>query len=253
LYGSRSIDGGSSWSKPEIVVEADVRWSRILASPDGTLQRFWQTNTQSGMVIWQQVSRDSGASWELPVSISSSGSLIGAPYVSLDAAGQTHLQQLVEDPSLGLVLKLWVWDGGRWLLDEPLGLAVKDGEISAGNALAVSPGGWLVSLYLQNGQDPAFGTPVGSLYTSRRMVQLPAALPTPIAQPTSLPATSEPTAAPTPTQTPPPVLISNQPAASGIAARFTTPTAGLMLGAGLAVLIVSVIFAVRLLEIRRRS
>ena len=247
---ARSTDGGATWNKADSFVNTPVDWSRLVSAGDKTVHRLWR-ESGANLLIKHQVSRDGGVTWSLPNEISSLGVDQGTPAVTEDRAGQLHLAKIYQDYSGNLVFSTWTWDGNAWTAGETLNLGLASALNGQSMAAAVSAQGHLVVVYagVAIPTTPG-GSPAASLFFTERTITLPAALPTP--QPSTLvaTATSIPAATATPEPTPLPTLA---PAAKvdytphlgpiSLSNKYT----GLIVGGGIAVLIILAFLGFRLL------
>jgi hypothetical protein len=111
LYYTRSEDGGRTFSGAELVVEEPVAWREIVTDGKGNLHLLWQQQ-DTLTTVWDQVSLDSGRSWQFPQGLPGEGMTAA---ITEDSAGQLHLV----DAAPGSVGH-WLWDGRRWQPEAPL-------------------------------------------------------------------------------------------------------------------------------------
>jgi hypothetical protein len=115
LYYSQSVDGGNTWTTPEVVNEQSIQWSEVIAYKE-TLYRFWQEKNKSIISTYHQISSDGGITWGLPAKIPSDAAVISEPSVSVDGTGKLHLLQVTQEDVQ--ILQEWEWGEGRWQLFE---------------------------------------------------------------------------------------------------------------------------------------
>ena len=189
LYYTRSEDGGITFSDAMLVVDKPVAWQEIVADGKGSVHLLWQQQ-DTMTTVWDQVSSDSGRTWEFPQALPGEG--IRAA-VTVDTAGRLHVVD-AGPRSLGH----WLWDGGRWQPDAPLHWSLAPSQDSPVDLLAAAinkQGNIVVVLSVPTG---ANNTGQGQLLYSTRTIKIPSTqteireVPTP----TRLPPTFSP---PTPT------------------------------------------------------
>lgn len=196
LYYARSEDGGRSFNEPQVIVDEPVDWRAIVADVKGNLHLLWQPHATS--TVWDQLSTDSGSTWEYPQGLPNEGSLAD---VIVDSAGR--LQLVGVGPS---ALGHWSWDGNRWQSEAALGWVSPSQQDDSAQLLASTvnkQGKMMVVL----GMSTTLGdtTPTSLLYSTRMLQPGPKQNttqkdPTPTtAAPTSIPATTVPQTLSTPT------------------------------------------------------
>jgi hypothetical protein len=109
LYYTRSEDGGHTFSAADQVVGEPVTWREIVADNNGNLHLLWQNRMAA---VWDQVSLDSGHTWQYPQGLPGEESLAT---VTRDLAGRLHLVSVGPD-----ALDHWLWEGSRWQSEAPL-------------------------------------------------------------------------------------------------------------------------------------
>jgi hypothetical protein len=262
LHYIRSEDGGTTWTEPETVAEQYISWSRISTGDSDLIHRMWQgiDSASNRPVINHQYSPDNGANWS-SVEVISPLQLMGPVDLVVDSAGRLHLVMSVTHSTGEIGLEYSVWSGDRWIADQGLMLEER-GKISVDSLTAsLTSSGRLGVLYsgtiLENVVDTlgaADRYPLGShilAYTSRELDLLAAILP-PI-----------PELPPSPTQTLESALLESTPAIElPVPAEEEQPTpldesadstwTGLVLGAGLAVVLVVVAFGINAKKMGRR-
>jgi hypothetical protein len=253
IYASRSTDGGVNWSEPETITERAVSWSDLIHAPNGALHRVWAEKGSFGTIFQHEMSTDFGDNWDIPISISTIGTLQGDPAITSDPPGQLYLFQAIEDSSQRLSLMNWLWDGSRWAVQENLELGSSTKLAVQSISAAVSSEGRLSVIYVGTGEDLATGAPVYWIFTTGRDMVLPDMLPvaspepvfelteTPVVEDTILPS-------PTPTIMLPTLQPDDQ---GGSQATQSNTWFGLIIAGVLGVLIVGVVFVIRLLGLRK--
>jgi hypothetical protein len=248
LYYITSIDGGQSWTLPEVVVEGQVEWNQILGFGEQSVHRLWWELSFRVPVIRHQVSYDGGITWSPATSISSFGEASGAPGVAIDSAGQIHLVQMYLEDGNKSILRNWQWDGEQWAAGVNLHLGDSDGVQFLDIAANASPASRLEIVFSSEdllARDQLLNNDMH--YTVRYIgesptIQVPSnnLTPTPAPSPT-LQAIPTPTNAPTEFIPTPTVSLAN------LGPRPSTSESsyqGLIYGGVIAVIIVAVIFAV---------
>ncbi len=253
LYANRSDDRGVTWSEVKTVTARSVAWNKLIRAPNGSLHRVWVEQSGFGTLFQHEVSKDFGASWEAPVSISTIDTSQGDPAITFDSAGQLYLIQVIEDTSQRLSLANWLWDGSRWTVQESLDLGNSTNLVVQGASAAVSPDGRLSVIFTAYSKDLTTDIPTYWIYTTERVLELPSMLPTPMPEPV-LELTETPVVenlvlpSPTPTMILPALPIKSQ---GGSLATQSNTWFGLAIAGVLGVLIVGAVFVVRLLKLRK--
>ena len=129
LYYARSEDGGRTFSDAGLVVEESVTWREIVADHKGNLHILWQ-QPDTMTTVWDQVSYDSGRSWEFPQGLPDEGL---TAVTTVDSVGQLHLV----DAGLGS-LGHWLWDGSRWQPEAPLHWSFASQQVAPVEMLAAA-------------------------------------------------------------------------------------------------------------------
>jgi hypothetical protein len=196
LYYAHSADNGASWSGAEPVVDGEVEWSQITSDAQGAVYRIWQEVINNQTIIRYQRLLDSEAGWSLPESLSSFGESLRIARLVVDQAGQLHLLQIVQDLSGRLILRHWLWEDGRWVVDENSELAYAPSTDVTSMAAAVSSEADLNIVYSTMTDTELSEVLQNNLYFASRFLDLPAFVQ---AEPTSTPA---PVNTPSPSITP---------------------------------------------------
>jgi hypothetical protein len=209
IYYARSLDEWMTWTEPERVSEAEITWSRIVSSDQRTLFRLWEQKKDGISVVIYQISQDGGLNWSLPTEIPGFDEILGPSSLIVDAGGQLHLLQSVRDNTNNLGLRYRVWDGISWLASERWELNSHSILEITAVTVDISPSGILGLVYAANRFDENNNLILlESLNFSSRSVEVPNALPTSAAFPSSpitpeaaMPIATEvePTPQPTPT------------------------------------------------------
>jgi hypothetical protein len=109
------VDGGVSWSNPDLVSEDSVVWSHMLVT-QSTIHRFWQEQDKFVVSNFHQISTDAGRTWQSPTKITTTDTLASLPAISVDWEGKLHfLQTRMDDFEY---MDEWAWAEGRWRLQE---------------------------------------------------------------------------------------------------------------------------------------
>jgi hypothetical protein len=249
LYYTRSVDGGDSWSIPELVVEGPVSWTGIRGIGERIVHRAWQEHVSEGTTFWHEYSLDGGITWNRPeLIIPGFDDQVGPATFTLDRFDQLHLLQMTNE-----TLRHWLWDNNSWLDQEEL--IMGDQALSRPGALtaAVAADGSLAAIYTGLVPDKVSGLLQDRLSFASRPLDAPEIVPTPLPTliPTPLPtATSTPTPGPSPT---PPVAFSTGAGeATGLLTPFFAriPQAGVVFGLIPAGLLVLIVFLIGLRSVR---
>jgi hypothetical protein len=139
LYYTSSVDGGRTWTAPEVVVEGRVEWNQILGYQEQTLHRLWWESSYRLPVIRHQVSYNGGLTWSPATSISSFGEASGSPGVAIDNAGQLQVVQIFREDGDKVILRNWQWMDQQWTTGENLDFGKSTGVIFIDLAAYVSP------------------------------------------------------------------------------------------------------------------
>jgi hypothetical protein len=145
LYYVMSMDK-VNWSEADVVSEAVVRFSDILAAPNGVIHVVWEESGNS-FSIWHAYFNDVRNPWEFRRSIQTS--IIQSQLSPLlnDANGNVHLLHVANEGRTGLTLKHWVWDEPQWNVADIYQIP-GDTEVNASALLgAISENGQLAAVY----------------------------------------------------------------------------------------------------------
>lgn len=247
IYYAHSNDGGQTWSSALEVVEGSYDWPQVVADGDQVHLLWAELPEGAWSHCW---SDDGGLSWTTPARVPGFGTVPGQVTVQNDGAGRLYLVGLGSTGDGRSELLYSTWNGQLWGEFDRLSVDVKDA--AEGVTAVTSPAGeqgWLDVVLV--GSD-AYGE-VDRVYVwhARRAITSTAAMPVALA-------TIE---APTPSPSPEPVLTtvaSPQPLPgafgtlpAGDAGSDTAPLP-LLLGGGLAALVVAAAFGARYLWFKRR-
>jgi hypothetical protein len=140
LYYSQSMDGGMSWSEPQIVSEQHVQWSHMVYLNDQILHRIWREESGNELAVFHQISRDSGMTWENPTRVSSLKENSAEVALATDVAGNIHVvQTYIKDASV--VVQDLSWDGSRWVPQEHREVGIEDDLVEYSIVTGVSSQG----------------------------------------------------------------------------------------------------------------
>ncbi len=120
LYYSRSVDGGVTWTDPEIVSDGAISWSEIVAYDAGTVHRVWQEKNSLVVANLSQVSEDGGKSWGKLLDVTGVSEEVSPVALASNGLGQLFFVELVKPASVRsgneetVTLRDWRWDGSRW-------------------------------------------------------------------------------------------------------------------------------------------
>lgn len=120
LYYSRSMDGGATWSDPQILSEADIQWSDIVSYDEQTVHVLWQEYDGLVFANLSQVSQDNGISWSKTLNITGVNDSSTSVALAADGSGKLHLFQLLKNSNVttinqdNLILQDWKWNGSSW-------------------------------------------------------------------------------------------------------------------------------------------
>ncbi len=241
LVYANSSDDGQTWSAPEIITDETVVWSDLVGIGTRTVHRTWQALSDNRVLLWHQVSFDSGLTWSQPIRVSNPAMDSGPAALVLGVNQTPHLLQLAQTiEEAELFLLEWFWDGEKWEPSEQLELS--EATLGADDLAAVRlPDNQLGVLYGTLILDPeTTDIEDNILYTSRQLDETavdatPLPTLTPTAQPTSTPSPA-PTIAPTATRN-----LNDPPNINGNANQGSSPN-GILVGLLPAFAIVGVVF-----------
>jgi hypothetical protein len=264
LHYIRSTDGGITWSQPEVVAEQHLYWSRLVLGNDSLIHRLWQgMDTGSNrLMVYHQYSLDAGNTWSSTEVISPLQ--LNSVDLDVDSVGRLHLVMSVTHSPGEISLEHWIWSGDRWTVDQ--GLKLEEMSIFTVDSLStsVTPAGYLGVLYsgtllpeFQYTSQDLGSTSVGKnfvAYTGRDLDILTAIMaPIPESSPSPI-QTAEPVILVTPEINPSTYVT--VPLEGELPKPMDTSTknswTGVILGAGLAVVLVAVAFGINAKKMGRR-
>lgn len=248
LLYARSEDEGQSWSTPEVVADALIGWSDLIATGDHVLHRLWLDDSGRGYILRHQLSLDSGRNWSRAAS--AGGALPGAGIAAVaDRAGRLHVLRAQEEE-----VGHRMWDQRGWRPEENVPLPLQRVRSPGTIRAAIGADGGLSVVSIRPVPDDDGGTYEEVLYTQRAL-SYPSEVPTPL--PTPTPRTpAEPTVTPAATAvvSPTPTLPRGLEEGSGGPTRDVLPTSSaLLLTILLTGLLVSLVAVVRVRSIRAAS
>jgi hypothetical protein len=239
FFYTRSVDQGENWSSPALVAEQPVSWSQVMSFGERTLHRLWFNGSSTSLDLWHELSEDSGLTWGSQASATGFGQVGGPIWATVDNIGRQHVVGVN-----GTGLQHWIWQDGRWSIDDPAELADDaDSDVYALSA-AIAADGSLAVVY-------GVAAGANSLYYTSRPLEWPDVLPTPLPTWTPTPP-STPTATPTSTPEPTPtvVLPTQVPTGSGPLGNGNLDIALSIIPAGLLV-VVAFLLGIRAVRGRR--
>lgn len=151
LLYSRSLDGGVTWSLPQVLSEGDVRWSELIGHGPDAVHALWQEFDGLVFANLSQLSRDGGVAWSRPYSITGVNNDETPVAASADSTGTIHFVQLLKaGESLSvkqddLTLQDWVWDGTSWSFASDRNLSIRGRGLNYDVDAAVTSAGLLVA------------------------------------------------------------------------------------------------------------
>ena len=254
IYYARSSDGGQTWSEPVEVAEGAYAWPQVAASGPGQVHLLWN-EAAGGRAWWHKWSTNdgealrqgSGQGWTRPEQVRGFGEVPGPVGLASDGDGTLHLIGLGHDDAGEPALLYMTWDGENWGEREMFRLALDEGGESGAVAALLPALGRLDVAFRGEAKGEGETRQVGLWHTGR-------AVPTVVVTPAPT-FTPHPTATPLPTPTP---TVTPQPTPDF--GSVLPPTASgsmdiplpLLLGGGLAAVIVAGAFGARLLWAGRR-
>ncbi len=97
LYYSQSLDGGMTWSVPQILSEGAILWSDMTTYDRHTVHVFWQEYDSLVYANMSQLSLDGGQTWSKPSEITGSNDHATPVSVTKDGSGIIYFIQLLEE------------------------------------------------------------------------------------------------------------------------------------------------------------
>jgi hypothetical protein len=124
LSYSHSIDGGLTWSQPQILRDQPVGWSSVAATGSDEVHVVWQEGNAGRSSLWDALSLDGGTTWLDGRGFSAFEGQTGPTVLLADRVGQLHLLQAVEDTAGQASLRYFLWTGAGWAGRDRLPLQV---------------------------------------------------------------------------------------------------------------------------------
>lgn len=149
LYHSRSVDGGVSWSEPQILSEELIQWQQIVCYSDQTVHVLWQAYDGLVFANLSLVSQDGGVTWGASnniTGVNTSGSHVA---VARDGQGSLHFIQLTRSSEVrpanqeDVILRDIRWDGSNWNPETEKSFAVIGQEITYSLSAEITSTGYL--------------------------------------------------------------------------------------------------------------
>lgn len=147
----QSMDGGSTWSEPELVSEKPIIWLDTISYGDRVVHRLWQEDNDEVVSNFDQISTDGGATWSAPMEITGVAGNI-TPVALAQNNGDLHLLRIVEEDSptflkeSNLVVEDWEWDGSGWSSTFTQQIAIQGDELTYSLAGGLTGAGELSAL-----------------------------------------------------------------------------------------------------------
>jgi hypothetical protein len=250
LYYSRSVDGGDTWNAPAMVSESSLVWSNIFSDGAQTLHRLWQESGSGA--VWHAYSTNSGNRWSRAERIPALSKLSATASATIDRGGLLHVFGSVQQTAGEMVMQHWTREGSSWRAQESFQLSTSSSQMVHGISAAIAPSGQLGLVYRLATVDAEFRLPIERLTFTGRTLQVGQAppLPTLVPEPTSTP-TQDPTPGPMPTPTIDAALLREGDDVSG-SGSGNDQMLGVILGAGLATMLVAAGFGLVLVVKRRK-
>lgn len=280
LYYARSEPGGGAWSEPQIASNAPVSDVWLVNTGANGLHRIWLTIGADAVNVFHDISPDGGASWSLPTDLSGLGETPRAVSPFIGENGHLSLVQIIEDQNKQLTLKILDWDGQAWKTGDSILISDAAGdEVGALSAGAGSDGRLLIGYSIKKANDVGVEEQPWEIIAISRFSNGSGNAQPSAAAPTAAPTAASPqpspveTLAPQPeaateqaappptgeTPTPPPVETEASDSAptntppvplDSTHAPTDSPTLGLILAGGIALLVVGVFYAMSRMRMR---
>lgn len=206
LYYSQSVDGGTTWSDPEVVSDSPVVWSELVSNDGQTIHRLWQVNGKSGVANLHDVSRDGGVSWGISNNITGASDVTMPVTAAVNDTGELHLIQLVTEDSprylkeYDLRIKDWRWDGTQWSAQPSQTLKIEGDRAEFSLAAGIASNGF-ISVSVTTAYYDLKGNFKDEVYNIGRLLNSPTVTETPflpvIASPVGAIESIQPTIVPT--------------------------------------------------------
>jgi hypothetical protein len=243
-----SVDGGESWSEPEVVAEGIILDRGLMVIDEMQLLRSW-TELEDGRARTRvQTSANNGIVWEEPFVLNDPDFLPGPQTLIADQARQPLILQIGELNDGTLELREWLRTNNGWVVgqrrpfvpevEQLIGL---DATTGADERLSV-----IVSARTLDGE--TMMSVQTHLFTARDWIVDPDAVPTPLPTPTATPTViPSPTPEPTLTPTPAPTLAPVDPTSP-----LESGSGGLIAGIGATIVLLGIGFLFGLRQIRAK-
>ena len=150
LYYSRSLDGGVTWSDPQILSEGDIQWSDVVSYDAQTVHIVWQEYDGLVFANLSQVSQDSGVSWSRPYNLTGVNDSSTSVALAADGFGKLHFIQIKRDNNSttinqeNFVLQDWEWTGSGWEFASSNNMVIGGQVINYSLTADVTSAGFLV-------------------------------------------------------------------------------------------------------------
>lgn len=156
LYYSRSVDDGETWIEPQPVTDHNVQWSQLIVS-GRSLHRLWLESLKDASVLWHEVSRDNGVTWNRFTVLSGFGEQEDEFSLVSDGFGGLHLIQVAESGVENWVLRYFSWDGERWSIQNETDLSIPLNSEIVSSRAALLPDNRVGIFYAVNRPDVVEG------------------------------------------------------------------------------------------------
>jgi hypothetical protein len=255
LYYARSAGKDLPWSESEPVTEESVYWTSLVVGHSHEIHRLWQKKNNLYYQILHQYSVDGGSTWTQPASLSSFFNEAGFTNLVSDQAGVLHLLHLTQGFRGENLVQYWVFKDQAWSLSDNLDLQLTEGTRPKAFLASISPAGTLPVVFTYTEYDSETGRFTEEIAFTSRAVELLAAPDIPVSiLPTRPTDTPDPVQAadPTPTSIVNPVELIDIPTDPG-PRPASNSYSGLILGAGLATMLVGLVFGVGIVLVKRKN
>lgn len=255
LTFSSTQDDGKTWSEPIELENKSFGWSDILTSADGKIFCFWTNELTGRSMIWFRYSSDNGITWSNASSISSFSKYLESIEVYKDFNDLLHIF-LLDNTGAGVYsLKHYIWQNDSWKLGEGLEI---DGTFTSKTldlAVAISQSGEISTIFSGKEIGKANNSINKLLFTHSNVTEnglevsptsqtpSPPVNPTDQSQSSTLQTTPTPTVAIPTDSSVPPVTVD-----SPNSILPSTPWIGVILGAGLTVLLLVIVILLVVLK-----
>jgi hypothetical protein len=245
IYYARSKDGGQTWSTPFAAAEGAFTWPDVATTGTNQVHLIWQ-EMGAHQSWWTRWSADGGVVWTGPEQMLGFESVTGPLAVKGNATAAIYLVGLGENKTGKPTLLYAAWDGQHWSQRESFRLGVE--QVEGGLAAVLLPETGRLEAAFRGAVKGSDATMQRGLWYTGRSVPTAGALPSSTLPPR---ATADPPPTPLPEPTARPTLNVSDTAAPETSEADSIPLP-LLLGGGLATLIVAVALGVRLFSSERR-